>query len=491
MNPTAAPPLEWGVGVVEGEFDEWSIDGWHDEIDFDEDEVGGPSDPAGGFTDESAVADELAILTSLERTIRWAQAEQYRVVESARARHARVEGVTESSTSVDREFATRSFVAELAAALVVPEATAGRLVADASRLTGPRSATLDALGTGEISNAHVRAMLEVTQSLPADAADEVERAALVDASTRNSSAFRRRLNRLRERMHPESLEERRTRAAEERRVVLEPAPDGMAWLSLFMGAERAVAVMARIDALAEARDPERPDARTTAQRRVDVAADLLLAGTLDVDDRELTAATGRVGAHVTVTVPVLTLLGVGDEPAELDGYGPIDGDTARRLAAHATSLRRVLVHPESGAILSYGRTTYRAPADLAGYVRVRDGGCRFPGCARRAEHADLDHGIAWQHGGETSADNLAVLCRSHHRLKHQSGWRVTHEPGGVLRWTSPIGHVLRTLPERPFIPVARSTVAERRPRHPKVSDDPPPPIAPELPDEPPWWRAAS
>jgi hypothetical protein len=150
---------------------------------------------------------------------------------------------------------------------------------------------------------------------------------------------------------------------------------------------------------------------------------------------------------------VLSLLGASDEPAELDGYGPIDAETARRLAAHAPSFQRILTHPETGAFLSYGRTSYRVPVDLAGYLAVRDGGCRFPGCGRRARHTDLDHTVDWARGGSTSHENLAHLCRKHHRLKHRTRWRMTQEPGGVIRWTSPAGHVLRTHPERPFIAV--------------------------------------
>jgi len=133
-----------------------------------------------------------------------------------------------------------------------------------------------------------------------------------------------------------------------------------------------------------------------------------------------------VAAHITVTVPVLSLLGVTDEPAELEGYGPIDADTARRLAAHAPSLERVLVHPETGAYLSYGRNRYRAPADLAGDVRIRDGRCRFPGCARRAARCDVDHTIARAHGGVTADYNISHLCRKHHRLKHNTGWQMSH-----------------------------------------------------------------
>ncbi|HEU0180733.1 MAG TPA: DUF222 domain-containing protein, partial [Agromyces mariniharenae] len=265
--------------------------------------------------------------------------------------------------------------------------------------------------------------------------------------------------RVRERLHPQPLADRRARAVDDRRVCLDPAPDGMAWLSLHLEAERAVAIDARLTALA-ARPAEAGDTRTSLQRAVDVAADLLLGvgllggGLLD-DERTRHDATviGAVVPRINVTVPVLTLLGLDDEPAELEGYGPIDPETARLLTAHAPWMRRILVHPETGAVVSYGRERYRVPADLAGLVRFRDGQCRFPGCSRPATHADLDHTTAFARGGTTSATNLAALCEHHHSLKHESGWRVLQEPGGVMRWTSPAGHVLRTLPERLFMPV--------------------------------------
>ncbi len=432
----------------------------------------------------TALQFELASIAAFEGMLRQLHADQYRRIQRARELAAEVDGVTASSTTRERDMATRSFVAELATTLGQHEASAARLVTEAERLTGPRSATLGALGAGELSLTQLRSVLELTQAVPAEVADAVERVALDAAAAAEAAGgastnaeVRRRMRQVRERMHPEPLADRRARAASERRVCVEPAPDGMAWLSMFLEAERAIAIDHRLDVLA-AREAS-GDSRTAAQRAADLAADLLLGGALPDDERTrsgLAALTGAVQPRINVTVPVLTLLGLDDEPADLEEYGPIDADTARRLAGHAPSMRRILVHPETGAALSYGREHYRAPADLDGFVRVRDGRCRFPGCSRRADRADLDHTTAWQHGGQTADANLAALCRRHHRLKHESGWRVVQEPGGVMRWSSPAGHVLRTWPERPFVPVRAGEGAD--PPGTSGSADPLPPPPP-------------
>lgn len=127
---------------------------------------------------------------------------------------------------------------------------------------------------------------------------------------------------------------------------------------------------------------------------------------------------------VAVTVPVLTLLGIADEPGHLEGYGPVDPATARELAARAPSFARVLTHPETGVVLSVGRDRYAVPADLKTWLRLRDETCRFPGCARRAQRCDIDHVVPWHRGGTTDHDNLVHLCRRHHRLKHETGWML-------------------------------------------------------------------
>jgi hypothetical protein len=156
-------------------------------------------------------------------------------------------------------------------------------------------------------------------------------------------------------------------------------------------------------------------------------------------DGDTTARARGITANVAVTVPVLTLLGHSTEPAQLQGYGPIDLDTTRRLTAAASSLQRILTDPITGQRLTVGRERYKVPADLRAAVILDDETCRFPGCTRRSDRCDLDHTTDWAHGGHTSLDNLTALCRRHHTLKHQTDWQVESGPGRTLHWTSPSG----------------------------------------------------
>ena len=424
-------------------------------------------------TAEAALRADLDRIAVLEVQIRAAQAEQLRLIHRAHGYAYAVTDIHDRSAQIEREFATRSFIAELATLLRIPEATASGLIADAG-IARRHPDTVAALASGSISLAHVRSLCEAVVGLPAEGAGALESVALVRAPQETAAAFRRRIRKLRDRHHPEPLTARHDRAHVERRVCLEPAEDGMAWLGLYLEAERGVAIMARLDAVAAARSTAvgvsgsvsigadagadadadgRPSNAaqitrlTRAQLKLDTAVDVLLGRALGGEDAP---PLGVVTPRVYVTVPVLTLLGHSDEPAELDGHGPIDADTARRLAAHAPSFRRILTHPETGAYLSYGRTTYRVPTDLAGYLRVRDGTCRFPGCARRAIGCDLDHTRDWATGGTTRHDNLAHLCRKHHRLKHNSRWRMSQTASGEIRWTSPAGREYTTSAEQPF-----------------------------------------
>ena len=84
---------------------------------------------------------------------------------------------------------------------------------------------------------------------------------------------------------------------------------------------------------------------------------------------------------------------------------------------------------------------YQVPDRMADQAVERDLTCVFPWCTRPADKCDLDHVIPYGEGGPTASDNLAPLCRRHHRLKtHHSGWGYTVlEPGSYL-WSSPHGY---------------------------------------------------
>jgi len=78
--------------------------------------------------------------------------------------------------------------------------------------------------------------------------------------------------------------------------------------------------------------------------------------------------------------------------------------------------------------LSVGRRTRTIPPALRRALELRDGGCRFPGCGLR--FTDAHHIRHWADGGETSLANCILLCRHHHRLVHEGGWRVQAAAAG-------------------------------------------------------------
>ncbi|GEO92738.1 hypothetical protein KFL01_20440 [Kocuria flava] len=382
--------------------------------------------------------------------------------------------------------------AEVGVALRLPAGTAATVVAEALVLIEDLPDVLTALEAGTITWPHARVAVQQWQelvdeaprdALPVDRAvvlvqEMLERAPHVTVAQLRAFAHRRRARLLAD------AEERRRRAARKHRTVwVEPAEDGLAWVHALLDAPVARAVEDRVERLAgtvlaaerqrvpdglQARPgtgPEDREQRSAGEVRADVLADLLLDGELP----ERSGVPRGIRGRVCVTVPVGILLapdaaaGWTSSPAsgaaaELEGYGPIGAEVARRLAAGAGSWHRLLTHPVSGVVLEHDRSVYAVPADLRRHLRVRDDTCRFPGCRRPAGGADVDHTVAWEDGGTTGASNLAHLCRHHHLVEHRGGplgqWSVRRVPGpggardpGVLEWRSPSGVVRRTVPE--------------------------------------------
>ncbi len=193
------------------------------------------------------------------------------------------------------------------------------------------------------------------------------------------------------------------------------------------------------------------------------------------------AVPGR-GGSVNLTVPLLTLLGLSNQPGEVAGFGPVSGPVAGEIVGAGwggSSLRWcVTVTDERGQAAGHGcarwkpekrasgwALTVRVRAlavgecahdrESAGYVpspslrhvvQIRNITCAFPGCRRPARQCELDHTVPYGRGGRTCECNLAPLCEFHHQVKHRSGWSLEQPRPGVLEWTAPSGWKYTTMP---------------------------------------------
>jgi hypothetical protein len=88
------------------------------------------------------------------------------------------------------------------------------------------------------------------------------------------------------------------------------------------------------------------------------------------------------------------------------------------------------------------------PSALKRALKRRDRGCRFPGCEHH-RFVDAHHLRHWANGGETSLDNLVLLCRRHHRLVHEGGYSLERLDGGRLRFRYPWGEAIPDSPRPP------------------------------------------
>ncbi|WP_105565239.1 HNH endonuclease signature motif containing protein [Microbacterium halophytorum] len=182
------------------------------------------------------------------------------------------------------------------------------------------------------------------------------------------------------------------------------------------------------------------DARSFSQVRADLAVDLLLTGEPDahhVADPTGLSVLAALRGKVQVTIPVTTLAGLDDAPADLAGYGPVAETVANPIAAGAATWARLFHRPRTGALLTVDR--YAPTSAQRRYLVARDQTCVFPHCERRATGADIDHTHDHAHGGKTNVSNLAHLCRFHHVLKHTTAWSYTVQADGDVRWRSPAG----------------------------------------------------
>lgn len=118
---------------------------------------------------------------------------------------------------------------------------------------------------------------------------------------------------------------------------------------------------------------------------------------------------------VTVHVDQTALAGNG-------GRSALPIESVKRLCCDGQAV--VITEDETGEPLSIGRKTRVVPKAIQRALQARDnGGCRFPGC-KNSRYLHSHHVEHWSNGGETSLDNLMLLCTKHHTLVHEGGFRI-------------------------------------------------------------------
>ncbi len=118
------------------------------------------------------------------------------------------------------------------------------------------------------------------------------------------------------------------------------------------------------------------------------------------------------------------------ERCEIAGVGQVPVDAVRELIPDA-HLAYVIRNAVDASVAHVGRQVtahQRTALEARGYE------CEVPGC--RATHLlEIDHVTEWAISKQTRLDQLAWLCRHHHRDKTRGDHRLTGPPGG-RRWVT-------------------------------------------------------
>jgi len=302
-----------------------------------------PEARSGDTAVEAAQSDGLTYLERLERAS-WMLAGESRRVMALQVNLA----TAEPDPFDDPEYAEWSACAGIAMVLQVACRTADARIDDARILYERLPLTLAALRAGRISVSKAIVMVEETANLDAPEAARVE-AAVLHKPGGTRSNFKRRVRSWVQRVDPGAVVRKREEARQEREAVTLEDRDGLSAINALMPAEDAARAWTAI--LEHATTLKIPgDERSVGALRVDAMVDLLV---------NRPDGTPRVVWQVQAIVPVGTLLGISGDDASIPGHGPVGAEVARDLAEQAGDCQRLLVDPDTGALVGATSTKYR------------------------------------------------------------------------------------------------------------------------------------
>jgi hypothetical protein len=272
-----------------------------------------------------------------------------------------------------------------------------------------------AMERGQISFSKVRALTR--------AATPENEAELLEFAEASSAASLERLVRGWRTMDREDEQRAERLRHRTRYLSVFPNNEGMYVVKGLLPPETAALLMRAIEAASDALsssaakdDGEHPD---PAQRRADalgLVAERALAAGLTGGDSPISGSRAE-RYQVMVHVEPKSLLEHGEPGmSELEDGTRLSAESSRRLSCDAGCVEVEVEHGSDGAVLDVGRRARTVPPAMRRALEVRDRGCRFPGCGLR--FTDAHHVVHWANGGDTSLQNLLLLCARHHRAVH-------------------------------------------------------------------------
>ena len=270
----------------------------------------------------------------------------------------------------------------------------------------------------------------------ADALSAAAEALVLEAASLTVERLAARVRDLRTELDLSRVLERENELRERRYLHLIPQADGMTRLSGLLDPESAALVGSAYDAITSPRrggprfvDPESvdraerilADERTTEQIALDSFVELIRIGGL---------ADG--GAILGKRVPAVQLLVTDHDLRARKGLGRIEGqseavsiETIERNICAAGAIP--ILFDDEGQVVNLGREQRLFSRLQHIGLAVRDGGC-IANCDRPPSWTEAHHIDQWHRdGGATDIADGVLLCRHHHLLVHNNGWRVIRE----------------------------------------------------------------
>ena len=361
--------------------------------------------------DEAALTEQIV---ELERVKSAAAAGQAR----AAAALDELRRADEAAAGVPTRKRGRGVASEIALARRDSPTRGGRHLGFAKALVYEMPCTMAALECGALSE--WRASLIVRESACLDIEDRqvLDAELCADVSKLDGMGDARIAAAAKEiayRLDAQAVVDRAAKAEADRTITIRPAPDTMTYVTALLPVAQGVGVYAALKRAADTTFDDRS--------RGQIMADTLVE-----------RVTGRPADQpepvaVNLVISDDALLGGGNTPAVVDGYGPIPAAVARGLVQGAVTderskatLRRLYRRPNSRNLVAMESRSRCFPRGLARFIGLRDQTCRTPYCDAPIRHRD--HAQPRNRGGPTSWVNGLGMCERCNYEKEAPGWRV-------------------------------------------------------------------